>query len=157
MVWRKKGIDVYDYTQLQKRGLLKKAPESSGKIKVDHGFIDLGASKIPQESSSSQEQSSPTPGLFGFLDAAASSSSQPSTSSPPQEFSSPPQPQQTNPLAYFEGYSPSVSPQISELDNLTKLEINSIKTKVDDLEYKIDRFMDKLERIEAMLERLSRD
>jgi hypothetical protein len=84
------GVDVIDYTYLQKRGLIKIKPieEKSGVSKIDRqGYIELGSDALAEtvsaeavnssffDAPSSSAAQAVQGGLFGALDSAASSAS----------------------------------------------------------------------------------
>ena len=126
----KRGIDVIDYTLLQKKGLMKKAPEVKKDYSVNsQGFVDLtsGNQNISNlaENASSSVNTNQSSDLFGFLDNIAQS---------------------------------SASQQNSNLDiqtsnqNINNGEVNSLKIKIDDLEYKLTNLIDKLGLIESKLQ-----
>src|SRR3989338_2362201 len=120
-------IDYFDYTLIQKKGLLKiKEQPKEDNIKIDNrGFVDF--TNASQTSSSSTADSAaptaPSGDMFGFLDNMASvGASNPSTSA-----------------SLFGGTSNADS------------EIATLKVKLDDTQYKLDRLIERLERIESKL------
>ena len=121
-------IDYFDYTLLQKKGLLKiKEQPKEDNIKIDNrGFVDF--TNASQTSSSSTADSAaptaPSGDMFGFLDSMASVGA-------------------SNP-------SPSASVYGSSSSNADS-EIATLKVKLDDTQYKLDRLIERLERIESKL------
>ena len=122
-------VDYFDYTLLQKKGLLKieEQPKEES-VKVDNqGFVDFTQSTNSVSSSSqSSSSSAPADNMFGFLDNPASSSN-PSTSS-----------------SIYGNSSSSTSS-----DNNS--DVNALRLKLDDTEYKLERLIERLAKIEEKL------
>jgi len=120
----KKGVDMIDYTFLQKKGMIKKEKDKKSSFKVNsQGLIDLTSATSEQvNAANTSENSNP----FSFLDNLAQGSGEGSSSN---------------------GLLNSSSEQ--GVDNV---EVSSLKIKIDDLEYKISTLVDKLSMIESKLE-----
>ncbi len=118
---KEKGVDVLDFTTLQKKGILN-IPEKNVEMPVrvnSQGYVDLGVSAAPSPSVASEGIPSYSSGggvsALGFLDSLASSAA--ASSSEPVSVSG---------------------------DNL---EIQGLKNKIEDLEYKIRVLEDKISRL----------
>jgi hypothetical protein len=129
---KSEGVDVLDFTRLQKKGLLK-VPEQKAEsnIKVNsQGYVDLGLSNLSNSNSASESAPSyPSPSsesngasALGFLDSLASSSPSSSGSSEQQ--------------SYF-----GSSPENNSLD------LQGLKNKIEDLEYKMRMLEDKISKM----------
>ena len=110
--------DVLDLTDLQRRGLLKKAEEiqkqNSGAGKVDSGgYVDMSTFQKTEPAVSGESAANP----LGFLDSLASTNSS------------------------------SIS-NYSSGSNGDSLELQGLKSKIEDLEYKLDRLMEKIAKLE---------
>jgi len=117
------SIDFIDYTMLQKRGFLKKAPEAKSDIKVNSdGMIDF-----TQMQNTSSNASTNTA----------------STSSSPFDF--------LNSMAGVGASSPSSIPAIFSSSSDTNSELNALKFKLEDTEYKLERLVERLAKIEEKL------
>jgi hypothetical protein len=118
-----KGVDVLDYTRLQKKGLLKVPEKKDGMpLKVNsQGYVDLGVSSLPSTDSSNASNSSNISDVsaLGFLDSLASSTS-----------------------SSNESYFGSSSGENS-------VEIAGLKNKIEDLEYKIRVLEDKIAKLDG--------
>ena len=115
---KEKGVDVLDFTTLQKKGILN-IPEKNVEMPVkvnSQGYVDLGVSAAPSVASEGIPGCSSGGGVsaLGFLDSLASS-------------------------AAASGEPVSVS--------VDTLEIQGLKNKIEDLEYKIRVLEDKISRL----------
>lgn len=125
MGFRKKGLDVYDYTLLQKKGLLEKPPVKQTPVNVDSsGYFDFSKS----QSASPQIQVAPaqTPEVaspLSFFDNFAAANS-----------------------------SPDLEQSLPEPPTHEPTDLVDLKVKLEDFEYKLDRLTDKIILIEAKLE-----
>jgi len=125
-------IDYFDYTLLQKKGLLKIEEEPKEEnVKIDNqGFVDFTQSANSVSSSTasvSSASSAPVGDMFGFLDSPTSSSANSSSS------------------AVYGNSS------ISSSSGDTNSDINALRLKLDDTEYKLERLIERLARIEEKI------
>lgn len=127
MAFRKKRIDTYDYTLLQKRGLLKKEEIKSSGVKVTRdGYFELGG------------------GAENLKEEIQSAGANLAGNSPAGEQS---------PLSFLDAFAASASnsdgknfnAEIAADDKTAQ----HLAVKLDDLEYKLERFLERLEKIEA--------
>lgn len=143
------GIDVYDYTLLHKKGLLK-LPErksSNGITFNKDGDIDFTKMQgiIPSQDiqqdvisavkSESNAQSAPSENAFSFLDSFAQASSS-STSSVTSYPSAP-----VNDLS------------LSSSSSMGNSDMTHVKQRLDAIDYSLNRLLDRLEGIEQKLSR----
>ena|SRR3989344_9606173 len=130
MVFRKKGIETYDYTLLQKRGLLKKEEAKRSGVKVTKdGYFELGgnAENLKEEIQSAGAN------LAGNFPA-----------------------DEKNPLSFLDTFAASVSSN-SDGQNFNSgsaaddKSVQHLNVKLEDLEYKLERFLERLEKIEERI------
>lgn len=126
------GVDIIDYTYLQKRGLVKKSEPVSplGASVTKDGFIELenNSNNIGNDFTSNVDVNLPVPeqtqnsegGLFGFMD---------------------------NPSPSGSFFANAESPKPAEQN----LEVNGLKLKIDDLEYKLGNLIEQFTKIETKL------
>ena len=120
-------IDYFDYTLLQKKGLLKIEEQPKEEIvKVDNqGFVDFTQSinRVSSSTASAPSASSaPAGDMFGFLD-------NPTSSSP----------------------SSSIYGNSSSTSSDNNSDVNALRLKLDDTEYKLERLIERFARIEEKL------
>jgi len=129
----KKEEEVLDLTDLQRRGLLRKAQAIEQRLNSpqrNESYFDMSNAGVSSAGAQPGPPSPPSPpsggGQFDFLDAlagvGASSSSGGSAGS-------------------------SVTSDVSSGPD--SLEIQGLKNKIDDLEYKLDRLMEKIAKLEG--------
>lgn len=131
MIFKKSGgVDVLDFTRLQKKGILKVPEKSEQSVKVNaQGYVDLGVSVLPksepmQEPVPSYSSANPNESVsaLGFLDSLASSN----------------------------GTSSSEQPNYFGSSGSSELELQGLKNKIEDLEYKIRVLEDKIAKLEGI-------
>lgn len=130
------GVDLIDYTYLQKRGLIKKSEDLKSGVKMTNdGFLDL---------------SNVTPSNEININANNLNNNN-STSEPT-----------ANPLSFFDNISSNATTNTettsfypstpSSLNNSNdNLELNGLKLKMDDLEFKLSGLLEKIEQISSRL------
>jgi hypothetical protein len=130
----KKGIDTYDYTLLQKKGLIKKGEETKSSVSVTKdGYFVLGNSgeQTPQKNSPTSSSNDTNP--LAFFDSFANTTQQ--------------QPSEYNALGALGASTPSVSPSLGQ----NSLDLKDLGVKLEDFEYKLARIAEKLAMIEDKL------
>ncbi len=150
-VFKKRGPDVIDFTDLQKRGLLKAQPQEKMPYSYKGETLDLtktvqkinplasmmADSQKPAEIPSIPE---PSPNPLGFFDTSKFDSNFAPTQTP--SFSLP---ETSNPLATFD------SPKQTAEEFASKMDLQHLSVKFEDLEYKLERLTEKLVKIEQKL------
>jgi len=135
MGWfRKKGIDVIDLGEMQRKGLLR----GSGVEKDEESVVDLGAMGISSGSRRSGVEKDESGGasVLGFLDNLAGLGRGKSVGS----------------VSSGEGSSyGSYSERLKAARKSRLAEFNNMKVKMEDLEYKIDRLIERLEKVEGSI------
>lgn len=150
------SVDIIDYTELQRRGILKlKAPEPSN-VKVDsQGFVDLGSVKqeifSPVDSSAASAISAS--GLLADNSSDNSSASSPPSSSFASFFGDMGAVAASSPSTSNTAESCSMLQQSTAPQTTLEMpaEFSNFKVKVEDLEFKIDRLIDKFTLVEDKL------
>lgn len=149
MAFRKRGLDVYDFTLLQRKGLVEKPQEKEEQpVNVDsQGYFDFSSGHTQQ---SSQQESPSVSSLF-------QPQVQPEMAGPQTQVS-PPAQSSDNPLAFFDTFAQNASTQEPEsglpqpINHNDPTELVDLKVKLEDFEYKLERLTDKLILIEARLD-----
>jgi len=131
---KKKGVDIIDYTELQKRGLLKKRVEKSSQ-----DIINFTQSQQTQQTQ--QTQNTEDSSALGFLGSMASSAEPSPTAQPSQ---------QDNPFLNQIKENPEDYPGISSS------QMSMIKERIDSFSYKLSRLLDRLEVVEKKIDKHER-
>lgn len=144
------GVDLIDYTYLQKRGLIKKTESSSLGLKADtSGYVDIGPALAEEISASSVESYPSSSSINSTANETSTSSSNDSS----------------NPLAgFFGGMESTASSTTSDQQttsyysnetansvSLSNFNSDAMKSKLDDLELKLNSITEKLEIITSKL------
>ncbi len=124
---RSSGVDIIDYTLLQKRGILKKIKEEkySEKNEKKADNLEVSSSNKPAQIYPSLADSSP----LEFLDSLANTGN--------------------NNISYLQENSSNPSQEADALPKNIVNEISTLKLKIEDLEYKIERLSEKLNNIKT--------
>jgi len=146
------SADIIDYTELQKRGILKlKMPEKREDLKMDaEGFVDFSAINNTQNPASATDAFSglSTSSSVGLSANSGSNSTADSSSAFSNFFGD---------MGAVAASAPSALDAASSQPQITlemPAEFSNFKIKVDDLEFKLDRLIDKFTLIEDKLKEI---